>query len=161
MGVVALAATIFVFLTADARLIVFTGVVCVVLAAALRPLSPLPGSYADARSAIPDVGIGTVRTIDGVIEVESVLGETFIGRLRQRPGEPASILRPGLVLLVAFDPATREELSLADDMVAVHAASLKAQRRGSVARRCALCEGTCVSWSPAHRQISCRTSWPS
>jgi hypothetical protein len=30
-----------------------------------------------------------------------------------------SDLRPGVVLLVAFDPAAREQLSLADDMVAV------------------------------------------
>jgi hypothetical protein len=33
-----------------------------------------------------------------------------------------STLRPGAVLLVAFDPAAREQLSLADDMLAVRAA---------------------------------------
>ena len=34
------------------------------------------------------------------------------------------MLRPGLVVLVAFDPAAREELSLPDDVLAVHAAWL-------------------------------------
>jgi hypothetical protein len=32
-----------------------------------------------------------------------------------------SMLRPGLVVLVAFDPAAREELSLPDDVLAVRA----------------------------------------
>jgi hypothetical protein len=35
-----------------------------------------------------------------------------------------SMLRPGLVVLVAFDPAAREELSLPDDVLAVHASWL-------------------------------------
>jgi hypothetical protein len=37
-----------------------------------------------------------------------------------------SILRPGLVILVAFDPAAREKLSLPDDVLAVHASWLAA-----------------------------------
>jgi hypothetical protein len=31
------------------------------------------------------------------------------------------VLRPGLVVLVAFDPAVRERLSLPDDVLAVRA----------------------------------------
>jgi hypothetical protein len=38
--------------------------------------------------------------------------------------EDFSMLRPGLVVLVAFDPAAREELSLPDDVLAVHASWL-------------------------------------
>ena len=69
----------------------------------------------------PDVGIGTVRQITDVItmEVESVTGVRFTGRLRD--DAVASTLRPGAVLMVAFDPAAREHLSLADDMLAVRA----------------------------------------
>jgi hypothetical protein len=37
-----------------------------------------------------------------------------------------SMLRPGLVVLVAFDPAAREELSLPDDVLAVRASWLAA-----------------------------------
>jgi hypothetical protein len=37
-----------------------------------------------------------------------------------------SMLRPGLVVLVAFDPAAREELSLPDDVLAVNASWLAA-----------------------------------
>jgi hypothetical protein len=51
-----------------------------------------------------------------------VSGETFIGKLARCEGDPdMSMLRPGLVVLVAFDPAAREELSLPDDVLAVHA----------------------------------------
>ncbi len=71
------------------------------------------------------VGVGTVRTVERqvFIEVVSVSGETFIGKLA-RCGDDLdmSMLRPGLVVLVAFDPAAREELSLPDDVLAVHAA---------------------------------------
>nr|WP_231986945.1 hypothetical protein [Mycobacterium sp. E1386] len=71
------------------------------------------------------VGIGTVRTVERqvFIEVVAVSGETFIGKLA-RCGDDldVSMLRPGLVVLVAFDPAAREELSLPDDVLAVHAA---------------------------------------
>jgi hypothetical protein len=85
----------------------------------------LTGGSAEAgHRTWPGVGIGTVRTIAEVITVDvvSVSGDTFIGHLRRGTGDPAaSMLRPGLVLLVAFDPAARERLSLADDMVAVRA----------------------------------------
>ncbi|WNG90572.1 hypothetical protein [Mycobacterium sp. ITM-2016-00318] len=68
------------------------------------------------------VGVGVVSTITdaATIEVESVTGLRFAGRLRD--DTITSTLRPGAVLLVAFDPAARERLSLADDMMAVRAA---------------------------------------
>nr|WP_096443479.1 hypothetical protein [Mycobacterium shigaense] len=77
------------------------------------------------------VGIGTVREVAGerqiFVEVVAVSGETFIGRLaRGEDGVDASVLRPGLVVLVAFDPAAREKLSLPDDVLAVHASWLAA-----------------------------------
>lgn len=73
------------------------------------------------------VGVGTVRNLGSqrqvFIEVVAVSGETFIGKLARGEGDlDTSILRPGLVVLVAFDPAAREELSLPDDVLAVHAA---------------------------------------
>ena len=85
----------------------------------------------------PTVGIGTVRTVDEsataagerqiFVEVVAVSGETFVGKLARCDGDPdVSMLRPGLVVLVAFDPAAREELSLPDDVLAVHAAWLAA-----------------------------------
>jgi hypothetical protein len=83
------------------------------------------------------VGVGTVCTVgnqdsatgDGerqiFIEVVAVSGETFIGKLARCEDDPdTSMLRPGLVVLVAFDPAAREELSLPDDVLAVHASWL-------------------------------------
>lgn len=58
-----------------------------------------------------------------VIEVESVDGERFAGRLCHRQGDPdASSLRPGMILLVSFDPQARHRLSLADEVTAVRAA---------------------------------------
>jgi hypothetical protein len=90
-----------------------------VLATSLLTRSPAtPRSDAGAT----DVGVGTVSTITDVatIEVESVTGLRFTGRLRD--DTVTSTLRPGAVLLVAFDPAAREHLSLADDMLAVRAA---------------------------------------
>jgi hypothetical protein len=77
------------------------------------------------------VGVGTVRTVGNqrqvFIEVVVVSGETFIGKLARCDGDlDLSMLRPGLVVLVAFDPAAREELSLPDDVLAVHAAWLAA-----------------------------------
>jgi hypothetical protein len=77
------------------------------------------------------VGVGTVRRVAGerqvFIEVVAVSGETFIGRLARCDDDPdVSMLRPGLVVLVAFDPAAREELSLPDDVLAVHASWLAA-----------------------------------
>ncbi len=71
------------------------------------------------------VGIGTVRAVDGLItvDVESISGQHFVGRLRQHADEaPLGELRPGVLLLVTFDPSEREQLSLADDMAAVRAA---------------------------------------
>ena len=61
------------------------------------------------------------------IEVVAVSGETFIGKLARCDDDPdMSMLRPGLVVLVAFDPAAREELSLPDDVLAVRASWLAA-----------------------------------
>jgi len=83
-----------------------------------EPAAVPPGS----PGATSAVGIGTVRTVADpiTVDVESVSGQRFVGRLRHGDGEPGmSDLRPGVVLLVAFDPAAREQLSLADDMVAV------------------------------------------
>src|ERR1700712_481171 len=77
------------------------------------------------RPVGPAVGIGTVRAIDGpiTIDVESISGQHFVGSLRQPPaGSSQAALRPGVVLLVTFDPAEREQLSLADDMAAVRSA---------------------------------------
>lgn len=71
------------------------------------------------------VGVGTVRRVKRqiFIEVVAVSGETFIGKLARCGGDlDLSALRPGLVVLVAFDPTAREELSLPDDVLAVHAA---------------------------------------
>ena len=77
----------------------------------------------------PTVGVGTVRTVGAerqvFIEVVAVSGETFIGKLARCDGDAdVSMLRPGLVVLVAFDPAAREELSLPDDVMAVNASWL-------------------------------------
>ena len=61
------------------------------------------------------------------IEVVAVSGESFIGKLARSGKDPdLSMLRPGLVVLVAFDPAAREELSLPDDVLAVRASWLAA-----------------------------------
>ncbi|BBX99251.1 hypothetical protein AWC15_17635 [Mycobacterium lacus] len=86
------------------------------------------------RADGPIVGVGTVvdndesATASGErqiwVEVASVHGDTFVGRLVHDDGDPdVATLRPGLVVLVAFDPAARERLSLPDDMLAVRAAS--------------------------------------
>jgi hypothetical protein len=87
------------------------------------------GRRAFSRRRSPEgraVGVGTVRRLAGerqvFVEVVAVSGETFIGKLARCEGDPdMSMLRPGLVVLVAFDPAAREELSLPDDVLAVHA----------------------------------------
>lgn len=77
----------------------------------------------------PAVGVGTVQKVGTgrqvFVEVVAVSGETFVGKLaRCGRDEDTSMLRPGLVVLVAFDPAAREELSLPDDVLAVHASWL-------------------------------------
>ena len=97
------------------------------------------GAFTSARrrkTAGRTVGVGTVRTIgDGhqvFIEVVAVSGETFIGKLALagqvcEGDADVSMLRPGLLVLVAFDPAAREELSLPTDaqaVLAVHASWL-------------------------------------
>ena len=80
--------------------------------------------HPDPPAGGPAVAIGTVRTVSPItVDVESVSGQRFVGRLRQHADAPVvSGLRPGVVLMVAFDPAARERLSLADDIVAVRSA---------------------------------------
>ena len=71
------------------------------------------------------VGIGTVRGGSGpiTVEVESVSGQRFVGRLRHRRTDPLlTDLKPGVVLLVTFDPETHREVRLADDITAVRSA---------------------------------------
>ncbi len=68
----------------------------------------------------PSVGVGTESaTADTerqvLIQVTGVRGEEFVGRLVHRDSDlDMSKLRPGLVVLVAFDPTARERLSLPD-----------------------------------------------
>lgn len=111
----------------DTHLIAVVFLVFVALGAALS--GPLVGWRAGAASlaapATPTVAVGTVRTVaDRVtVDVESVSGQRFVGRLRRQSDDALMAdLRPGVVLLVAFDPDARETLTLADDMVAVRAA---------------------------------------
>jgi hypothetical protein len=103
----------------DATLLTVLAVIGVGIAATLL----LSNTLASRDPTVaPDVGIGTVRQITDVItmEVQSVTGGTFTGLLRD--DSVAEALRPGTVLMVAFDPAAREHLSLADDILAVRAA---------------------------------------
>ncbi|OBA69192.1 hypothetical protein A5641_16210 [Mycobacterium sp. 1554424.7] len=96
----------------------------------MQVLGPVRFPFASRRKAAgPTVGVGTVRTVGAerqvFIEVVAVSGETFIGKLARCDGDAdMSMLRPGLVVLVAFDPAAREELSLPDDVMAVNASWL-------------------------------------
>ncbi len=98
----------------------------------MKKLLVLVGRLPFARRRVawrPAVGVGTVREVGNkrqvFIEVVAVSGETFIGKLaRCARDEDVSMLRPGLVVLVAFDPDAREELSLPDDVLAVHASWL-------------------------------------
>ncbi len=103
----------------DALLLTFLAVVGVGISATVLLSRPRASAQPDVT---PDVGVGTVSQVTDVvtIEVESVTGLRFTGRLRD--DAITSTLRPGAVLLVAFDPAAREQLSLADDMLAVRAA---------------------------------------
>ena len=115
--------------------IAFFGVACAAFAIVLlgwfkrTPREPSAGGRT--------VGVGTVRGVDEsvavagerqvFVEVVAVSGETFIGKLARGQDDPdVSALRPGLVVLVAFDPAERERLSLPDDMLAVRAKWLAA-----------------------------------
>jgi hypothetical protein len=94
----------------------------------LTMLLGLAGRLLSARRQMPKactVGVGTVRATAAderqvFVEVMAVSGETFIGKLARCGDDPElSMLRPGLVVLVAFDPAAREDLSLPDDVLAV------------------------------------------
>ncbi len=106
---------------------VFAAIGEIIAAPALRQ-SPGPHSLPpDELPGARAVGIGTVRSVtDPVIvevEVEGASGPTFIGSLRHRDVDAdVTRLRPGVVLLVTFDPAAREHLWMADDMVAVRVA---------------------------------------
>jgi hypothetical protein len=83
------------------------------------------GRSAPRPAGVPAVGIGTVSAVSDkiTVEVESVSGLKFTGRLRGAPDDPVvAEIRPGAVLLVAFDPDAPEQLTLADDMVAIRAA---------------------------------------
>ena len=96
---------------------------------ALRFLRQVLGSARRVPGDGVTVGLGTVRTVNTDqhiwIEVSSVQGDTFIGRLvHDDAGPDVATLRPGLVILVAFDPAEREQLSLPDDVLAVRASGL-------------------------------------
>jgi hypothetical protein len=121
--------------------ITFLGVAAVALALVLG------GRLMATRREItggPTVGVGTVHAVEDVepatlnrergehpdrrvlVQVTGVRGEEFIGRLVHHDGDlDLSMLRPGLVILVAFDPAARERLSLPDDVLAVRTACVK------------------------------------
>jgi hypothetical protein len=112
----------------DALLAVIVFLICAALGAVLRaPLSRATRAPSELRRARQptEVGIGTVRAVDGLItlDVESVSGQHFVGRLRPHADDaPLGDLQPGVLLLVTFDPSEREQLSLADDMAAVRTA---------------------------------------
>jgi hypothetical protein len=110
----------------------------VVLAAVLTTVAFV--FWERARGSTPsstgtaDIAVGVVRKIAEddspasmggrsiTIDVETSAGQSFTGRLRYRCGDPvASRLRPGTPVLVAFDPAQREHLSLPDEITAVRA----------------------------------------
>jgi hypothetical protein len=98
-------------------------------AAVVRPfgsrMHQRPRRFDGSGAPCGTVAIGTVRSVNDpiTVDVESVSGQRFVGRLRQPATcSLAAELRPGVVLLVAFDPAARERLSLADDMAAVRSA---------------------------------------
>ncbi|CAN5445193.1 hypothetical protein BH11ACT6_BH11ACT6_11130 [soil metagenome] len=102
---------------------------------------PRRGSTA-APAATATIAVGVVRRIaedDSLtsvgersitIDVETRAGQSFTGRLRYRSGDPvASRLHPGLPVLVAFDPAAREHLSLPDEMTVVPVSVPRRHRR--------------------------------
>ncbi|MCB0936774.1 MAG: hypothetical protein H6522_09795 [Mycolicibacterium sp.] len=109
-------------------------VVSVLALAAILVAAGLDGQPPHRRrrrgpAASRSVAVGTVQAVADsenplvVVEVESVNGQRFTGRLCHPQGDPAvAALRPGLILLVSFDPQDRDRLSLADDVVAVRAA---------------------------------------
>jgi hypothetical protein len=132
---IALIATAVLYLALHQLWITFVGVAGVVGALVLVVRLALDRRHGVAG---PTVGVGTVcaprheltGAADGrqvFIEVVAVSGETFIGKLARCGDDPdVSNLRPGLVVLVAFDPAAREQLSLPDDVLAVRASWLAA-----------------------------------
>ena len=100
----------------------------IIVAAGLGGQPPRPPRRRPSQVS-RSVAVGTVWSVADsadplvVIEVESVDGQRFAGRLCHRQGDPAvAVLRPGMILLVSFDPQARDRLSLADDVVAVRAA---------------------------------------
>jgi len=105
--------------------LVITAVFLAFLAVGAAVSGSLVASRRGPTHPTRSVAVGTVRTVSDRIEVEveGVSGGRFVGRLRT-PGDDALAagLRPGVVLLVAFDPAARETLSLPDDMLAVRSA---------------------------------------
>ena len=120
---IALVATAILFLAFQDLWNTLIGASCVVVALVLvgwLVLVPTEKS-ADGRT----VGVGTVCAAGDrqiTIQVTGVHGEKFIGHLVHYDGDAvASWLRPGSILLVAFDPDAREQLSLPDDMLAVRA----------------------------------------
>lgn len=108
----------------ESLLILLAFVVITILMVTVDAVLPR-GRSAPRPTGAPAVGIGTVSAVSDriTVEVESVSGQKFTGRLRGAPDDPVvADIRPGAVLLVAFDPDSREQLSLADDMVAIRAA---------------------------------------
>ncbi len=100
----------------------------IIVAAGLGGQPPCP-PRGNRRGNPRAIGVGTVRTVADsdepvvVIEVESVAGQRFTGRLCHTHGDAVvAALRPGVILLVSFDPDARDRLALADDVVAVRAA---------------------------------------
>ncbi|MEB3982812.1 hypothetical protein OQ968_16250 [Mycobacterium sp. 663a-19] len=117
---IALIATAVVYITFSHPWVTMAGIGAVALALAVV------GGLMVARAQTAHeriVGVGTVCATDNerqvFVEVVAVSGETFIGKLARCEGDVWA-LHPGLVVLVAFDPAAREELSLPDDVLAVH-----------------------------------------
>jgi hypothetical protein len=108
-------------------LIALLFLVCAAIGAmAFAPLSRrtgVPATLLTRPEASDTVGVGTVRTVTEavVVDVESVSGQRFVGRLRRSVNPATAMLRPGLVVLVTFDPDARERISLADDITAVRA----------------------------------------
>jgi hypothetical protein len=132
---IAVIATMLLYLAFQDLRNTFIGVICVAVALAFVGWLVHTPRQRTADGRI--VRVGTVCTVGDdesetaagehqiMVEVTSVHGDTFVGRLAHSDGDPvASWLRPGTVLLVAFDPAAREQLSLPDDVLAVRAAEL-------------------------------------
>lgn len=139
---IAMIATVVLYLAFQDLSNTFIGVACVVAALIFVGwLVHAPRQMSQISEGGRIVGVGTVCTVANdeaefaggkhqvMIQVTRVQGDvhgdTFVGRLAQSDGDPVvSWLRPGAVLLVAFDPAAREQLSLPDDVLAVRAAEL-------------------------------------